>query len=192
MNDTLGPDGIVPTSLVYGEYPAAYTRSEIPDKRPTLEARSEVENSARREMERETARMKIQRALKQSVPSATKTVYEVGETVLVWSERVVDNRIGEWLRTFVVKHFDPVSKIVHVQDHVVGPAKPFNISQVKPYLEPISFPQTAIRPFFTSLSKILSEYPSPMEDETCATETLYPNDPRTRSIAMSKAKREGL
>lgn len=36
MNDTLGPNGVVPSTLVFGEVPPVFTRSETPKNRPTV------------------------------------------------------------------------------------------------------------------------------------------------------------
>ena len=37
MNDTLGPEGFVPSALVFGEFPRAYMCSETPARRLALE-----------------------------------------------------------------------------------------------------------------------------------------------------------
>lgn len=51
MNDTLGPEGYVTSSLVFGEFPAVYTKSEAPKTRLSLESRSALAIIARKESE---------------------------------------------------------------------------------------------------------------------------------------------
>lgn len=135
INDTLGPDGLVPSALVFGEFPSAFTTSETPHPRATLESRAAVANLARREMEKQMAAVRLKRGLRHATPPAADAIFEVGQRVLVWRERKVENRIGEWLGPFVVHGTDPERKLVYVQDVKVGPARPFNVTQVKHYRE---------------------------------------------------------
>lgn len=95
MNDSLGPEGLVPSLLVFGEYPKVATRSEIPTTKLTLGERSKVAVIARKEMERIMAQMRVSRALKHAVPPATLEDFKAGQNVLVWREKLIANRIGE-------------------------------------------------------------------------------------------------
>lgn len=63
MNDTLGPEGLVPSALVFGEFPKAYSLSEILGVRSSVEEREKIAASAGREMEKRIAKMKLKRAL---------------------------------------------------------------------------------------------------------------------------------
>ena len=47
MNDIIGPEGLVLSALVFGEYSRVITRSETPEKRGTLEDRSLIAKTAR-------------------------------------------------------------------------------------------------------------------------------------------------
>ena len=55
MNDTVGPEGFVPSALVFGEFPRVHVPPDPPGPRPSLESRARVANSARQEMERQMA-----------------------------------------------------------------------------------------------------------------------------------------
>ena len=94
MNDTLGPEGIVPSSLVFGEYPSlrSFVGPVLP--RPSLAVRAEVAQEARQLMAKYMAQVRIVRALKHNTPSATDHVYQPGDKVLVWREKLDKNGIG--------------------------------------------------------------------------------------------------
>eukprot|EP00171_Calliarthron_tuberculosum_P007112 IDg7112t1 len=49
INDTLGLEGLVPSSLVFGELLRVYTRSEIPKPRGSLVKRAKMVHTARRD-----------------------------------------------------------------------------------------------------------------------------------------------
>lgn len=95
MNDTLGPDGPVPSGLVFVECPYVYTRSENSDPHHTLESRAEVANMSGKEMKKQTAVVRAQRAFIHKVPSGSDDVLQIGQMVFVWRGKVVVNRIGE-------------------------------------------------------------------------------------------------
>ena len=63
MDGTLGPEGHVPSSLVFGELPRVYTPAETPKTRDTLGERAEIVHAARNEMQRIMTSMRISRAL---------------------------------------------------------------------------------------------------------------------------------
>ncbi len=138
MNDTLGPEGLVPSSFVFGEYPKVYTKghSEMPQPRLTTEERASMLQSGRAEMQRHMAKARVARALKHSVPSAADQSFQPGDMALVWHEKIVNNRIGEWLGPFRALGVDESKKIVYIQDVKIGTARPFSVTQVKVYLPP--------------------------------------------------------
>jgi len=51
MNDTLGPEGLVRSALVFGSMPSLAMLGSTPDPRATLEDRAAIANSARKSME---------------------------------------------------------------------------------------------------------------------------------------------
>jgi len=83
MNDTLGPEGLVPSALVFGDYPKVTTRSENPSLKAELRSRAQMATVARKEMERLMANMKVKRALNHAVPGAADRSFQAGDRVLV-------------------------------------------------------------------------------------------------------------
>ena len=102
VNDTLRPNGVVPSTLVFGEHPPVFTRSENQKRRPTLDERAKIAFEARNEMEQHMAKLRIDRALPHAVPPAANVTYERNDEVLVWREKQVNNRIGEWVGPYSV------------------------------------------------------------------------------------------
>ena len=115
MNDTLGPERIVPSSFVVGDFPSlrSFTGPAIPW--PALAERPEIALEARRYFEQHLAQSKVNRALRHKAPSATDLVYQPGDKVLVWRAEQVGNRLGEWLGPYTIVSSDPTSKIVLFQ-----------------------------------------------------------------------------
>ena len=131
-NDTLGPDGIVPLALVFGEFPTLRTILGPRVPRPTLTERAQVAQRARKLMAQELAAAKIRRSMKHKTPSATNHTYEPGDAVLVWREKIVNNRIGEFIGPFPVLAYEPHSKIVVVNQN--GEKKRYTTAQIRPYI----------------------------------------------------------
>ena len=79
MNNTLGPDGIVPSALVFGEFPSlrSFEVPRIP--KATLADRAHIANFARKVMSEELANSKITRALRHNVPNASDRTFEPGD-----------------------------------------------------------------------------------------------------------------
>lgn len=97
VNDTLGPEGLVPSALVFGEFPQVGTRSEVREEMPSLKKRATLADLARREMGERMAELRLKRALHHAVPPACDRSYQPGDKVLVWREKLIADRIGEWL-----------------------------------------------------------------------------------------------
>ena len=66
-NDALGPEGLVPSAFVFGEFPPVHTKSETPKDLPSLGLRFEIANAAGKEMSEHMSRLRINRALKHNV-----------------------------------------------------------------------------------------------------------------------------
>lgn len=136
MNDTLGPEGIVPSVLVFGEYLPVFTTSERPTSRSPGHLRAKIATEARIEMEKHMGKARIARALKHAVPPSADRPLSPGDQVLVWRENIVKNRIGEWLGPFTVDNYISGKKLVYVRNGKDIMLKPFGISQVNRYLAP--------------------------------------------------------
>ena len=83
INDTFGPEGVVPSALVFGEFPSlcSYLGANIP--RATLAERAVIAQKARRLMSRHLAGANVNTALKRKTPNATDQVYQPGDLVHV-------------------------------------------------------------------------------------------------------------
>lgn len=79
MNDTIGPEGYVSSALVFGEYPRIFTKSEIPTPRDTALSRAKMVNIARDEVSKIMARLRVDRALKHSVPPSSDKPFKPGD-----------------------------------------------------------------------------------------------------------------
>lgn len=94
MNHTLGPKGIVPSTLIFGEFPTLRSVTSPVLPRPSVAERSEAAQHARRHLADYLARAKFKRALHHNPPPASDITYPTGGKVLVWREKQVENRIG--------------------------------------------------------------------------------------------------
>ena len=86
LNDKAGPDGLVPSALLFGEFP----RLELPDDcstRPTTDERGKLALIIRNEVRQHIDKMRISRALRHNVPKDTDTTFDPGDQVLVWREK---------------------------------------------------------------------------------------------------------
>lgn len=187
MNDTLGPNGVVPSSLVFGEHPQVFTRSETPPPRATLDERAKIATEARQEMERYMARVRTDRALRHAVPPAADQTYEKDDKVLVWRENIVSGRIGEWVGPFDVDGWDPQKKLVYIKDVKTGPSRPFNIAQVRKYLSAEMTAHTHVLEIAASLRRMSHEATSNHTSDVMLTEVLDRDDPRANTKAMNDA-----
>ena len=186
MNDTLGPEGIVPSVLVFGEYPQAYSKSETRPNRPTSIERSKIAHTARMEMSKHMAKVRLARALKHAVPTVVDDPLTHGDQVLVWREKIVNNRIGEWIGPMTVHTYDDKKKLVYIIEKN-GEVKPYGLVQVRRYYHP----EDISRSFLITLNNRLAYYRD-MECVTHATEVLKPYDPRCRSEMMSEVKKREI
>lgn len=134
MNYSPGPEGCVPSSLVFGIYPSPNIFGRSMNPKVTLEVLARLAEAVRKEMAQEMAKTRLKRSLKHRVPPAADITYDEGDTVLVWPERHVNNRIGEWLAPFTVDLVKIHSKVVYVKDADIGPTRPFGFAQVRRYL----------------------------------------------------------
>ena len=184
MNDTLRPEGLVPSTLIFREFTEIRTQGSKPTTRATrLSTKAEVE-TARKDMEKHIAKMKINRALNHIVHKAASKSYQPGDKVLVWPEKVVDRRSGP----FSVSSFEPEKKLVLFQDDKGGSPKPFNVVQVKPHMEPIDVADS----FMSDLYRALSYNCTPEDNDIYLTEIIDLQYPRADSLDMTEAKEKEI
>lgn len=75
MNDTLGLNGVVPSTLIFGEHPPVFTCFQNRYKLSTLDNRAKIAFEARKKMEQHMAKFRINRALRHAVPPAADVTY---------------------------------------------------------------------------------------------------------------------
>ena len=103
----------------------------------------------------------------------------------MWRERIVNNRIGEWVGPHTVASADYSSKIVHAKESEQGLPRPYNFAQVKPYVSATE----ASRAFLLDVQRSLKGFATEESEDAFLTEVLNPNDPRSSSSRMTDAKR---
>ena len=129
--------------------------------------------------------MRVRRALRHATPPAADATFEVGQDVLVWRERKVESRIGEWIGPYKVHAVDQPKKLVFVKDSEEGDPRPFNVTQVKAYRTP----EQTNHAFMSEVLHSLSDFSSPKDEDMFLTEVLTPGDPRCSSKEMTSAKK---
>lgn len=78
----------------------------------TLGERAKSASTARREMEQHMAKLRFQRSLPHNVPPSANSAYQPCGKVLIWREKLISNRIGEWVGPFEVNGVDNTSMLV--------------------------------------------------------------------------------
>ena len=176
MNDTLGPEGTVPSALVFGEFPRLRSFEGPIVPRPALAERAEAAQEARPYMAKHLAQVRVKQA--------TDRTYQPGDKVLVWREKLVENQIGEWIGPYTVTNYDAQAKIVLVQKDENSHHERYNLVQVKPFLSP----EPASRNYFTTIHSSLRKFSSAERDLSInITEIIIKDDPRANSPQMRQA-----
>lgn len=182
MNDVSRPEGITPSSLVFGTYPPMHTPHESQPGKKDQTEREALIKKVTSDMEKHMAKMKISRALKHSTPQASKENFEVNDTVLVWRENTISNRIGEWLGPFSIKKIDRKRKLIWITEH----QNPFNITQIKKYHPP----DKCADQLMDQINNCFNLFSSPsLNCDIHLTEILHPTDLRASSPEMNEAKK---
>lgn len=176
INDTSGPEGLVPSLLVYGMLPRFPTpSSSLPDQ----EHRMRALETARREMSTITSRLRIQQALRAKLPPATRYLVTPGDRVFVYQERR-----KAWTGPYTVHKIHEKEVFVHVD----GALKHFNLSQVLP--DPATSGDKEIERLLQATSHFTSKGGS--GHHAYITEVLHPRDPRRSSDSFQTAKAKEL
>lgn len=91
INDRAGPQGLVPTLLIFGVMPRI---SVVPSELPDQISRMAAMHSARKEMTAFIAKDRLSTAIRANVPAAAMKNIKVGSDILVYRENPEDKWIG--------------------------------------------------------------------------------------------------
>ena len=166
VNDTVGPNGLVPSELVFGVRP---TFPIAPKTNPTQSERFQALQTARNEIAQITAERRVNDSLRRKIPPASSYLIRPGDSVRVYREpsRAYDG-------PFTVTRVD--RKLITVTDG--KKAKTFNVSQVMPNSAPARDPVTQ-----RQLDRIF-------DHSINSVEVLKSTDPRYSSKASRDAIRD--
>lgn len=156
MNDTLGSEGIVPSVLVLGGYPQAYTWTETRPSRPSAASRQKIIHTAKMEMSQHMAKARVAHALKDTVPYIVDDPLTTCDQVLLWREKIVNNWIGEWIGSLSVHTYDDKKKIAHIIE---------KNGKVKPYRKYFQTEDTSSS-FMVALNDQLNYYPCALRGQS--------------------------
>ena len=180
----LGPEGGVPSALVFSEFPwlRSFVGPIIP--RASLAARALVAQAARRYMAHHLAQVRVKPALHFQTPQETDQTYQTGDKVHVWREKLVENRIGEWSGPYTLYSYDAAARIMLVQKDPESPYERYNITQIITFVGPVAMANN----FVESIASGFNYFSTPSEAvSTHDTEVIDKNDFRAHSAEMHEA-----
>ena len=175
MNDTMGPEGLVPSLLVFGVLPRfPITDSKLPEQADRMRAL----NIARKEMAIITAELRIQRAMKANIPSASDRIIKPGMQLFVYHEK--DKR---WKSGYVcVRNY---GKVILTSDKS-GKQFRYSIEDVIPFQDDTQLC------LLQTMHSTFKRFRSNTTQDIGITETLMPNDKRRNSEIFNEAKEKEL
>ncbi len=191
MNDTMGPNGLVPSLLVFGvlpRFPAVSTNL------PNQEDRMKALEIARSEMEAFVAEARVRTALNSNIPATATTVFHPGQEVLVYREKAKPN---QWTGPYHVTRVEDKQVFIDRDGEEVQ----HSATQIKPFIKNaqedlmLAMKQT-FEPLSTSVEKkncevlINAVQTNDGEDqqEVLLTKTLHPADKEQFSQRFDEAK----
>jgi hypothetical protein len=126
-NDSAGPNGLVPTLLVYGSYPRL---SEYDPPSPSITERSAAIKKAMDEIAKERNKRQVADAIATRNGLDTSAVHnlQINSLVLVWRDKTAPKK-GSWKVPFNMTEMDGEECYI---DFLRGPVK-FRSTAVKPY-----------------------------------------------------------
>jgi len=132
LNDTAGPDGLVPTLLVFGAYPRM---TELDAPSPTVTQRANAVKKAMAEIRKLRAERQVADALNMRNGPRTDAVHDLppNSPVLIWREGNTGHS-GHWDGPFTLLTVEGETCTIELTS---GPT-PFRSTVVKPYLQPES------------------------------------------------------
>lgn len=184
IKDTLGPEGLVPSLLVFGCLPRfPSTTSNLPEQKQRIHTLYET----KKEMASITSELRIQNALLKRVPRNSNLILEPGDMVRVFRET---NR--KYMGPFPVIRVDEKNVFVIQKDI----EKQYSLHQVlkADYYEKVINGDAHLEELQEILSYFVSQKYSENEEvfNVHITEILKPNDPRANSEEARIAKKKEI
>ena len=75
----------------------------------------------------------ISRATKHQTPALRGHIYSLGDNVLVWRDKIANNRTNELIGPYTMLHHDALSKIIAINQD--GAVKLHSKAQVRPFYD---------------------------------------------------------
>lgn len=184
LNNTMGPDGLVPITLAFGIEP-----NTDPGKiKATNRERSKTQEEARKEMMRIVTEQKLKRAMRSKTPSTFDEVYEPGELIWVYREGHI-GKPGTYTGPFEVVYTE--DKHVFIKDAQNEPPRPYSKTAVKRYYEPSVESDRYMEEMHNTMMNIADERLGNVH-RVHVTEVLSEKDPRASDSKMNEAKRKEI
>ena len=159
INDTAGPNGLVPTLLVFGAYPRM---SEFDAPAPTITQRATAIKNAMKEVQKVRAEKQVADALNQrNGPGPMVSVVHdlpLDSDVLVWREGNAGHS-GKWTGPYKLLAVENETCTLQLPS---GPTN-FRITTVKPYLQESTITDT---PALHNLTALKSDFNQPNKEVT--------------------------
>lgn len=184
LNDTAGPNGLVPTLLVFGAYPRI--NQDSPPS-PDIVRRAEAVNKAMKMLRSIRAEVDLHRAFNtRNGPSTHETLkLSLGQQALVWREK------KGWTGPYRLQAIDNSNAIVHIN----GIAKTFRTTHIKPYYQDEQqsdtvshdHPQSQQKEQSQTQESIEVRMPSPSHEGIEQVERRRPGRPRKHPITSTTA-----
>lgn len=146
INDTAGPNGLVPTLLVFGTFPRIVD-SDPPT--PNIQQRASAISKAMKEIHKLHSAMKVRNALNARNGPSTTALHELplNSKVLVWREGS-GTAAGEWRGPFSLVSMEKETCIIELPR---GPTR-FRSTSVKPYYDATEEENITLPEFGTVMS----------------------------------------
>lgn len=185
MNDTAGPNGLVPPLLLFGELPHISHNLQL---QISFFERHKSMATARKEFELVISRRRVCSAISHRPPTTTLFRFIQNSPVYVYREKE-----KRWTRPHLVRSCD--EKAVHVDLGERTGARQFNLSQLKPARLPSM--QSLLHPTSDLVNSAISppktqKSTSPLTQQnapvTFFTEIIHRRDPRTGLVDEAKRK----
>lgn len=129
MKDTVGLEDLVPSALLFVEYPILTVAEEF-ERTLTSAERGTISIQIPSEIKPHLGKMRISRTFCRKLAKATDAVYEKGYLVLFWCEKGPSAKNDEYMGPYKFLFLNHTSKLVHVYFQPNADLLPFYITSL--------------------------------------------------------------